>query len=302
MAITVFIFAPVAGALSARFGPKWIVTTGMALEAIALFSIAAVTSTTTPIYDFYPILVVYGAGVGLAISQLTAVVLGSVPWQKAGIGSGANNTVRQVGSAFGIAVIGAVLVAIIASVGQADVAASSLPVALKTYLNTVLNAGLSGGVGEGVPAAFANSPFVDAVKGVFADAITQGTRWAAFTAGIFVSFGALSSILIPNPHGKTLAKTQKTTPIRPVAGLSGMVSTIVIVQFLAIIGLLAAFSWNYQQNSYMETWYNNNAAPIAFLLNYYILPIIIGIVGLVFIVWQLILRRDRASMQSKKVD
>src|SRR6266487_6331170 len=104
MAISVFIFAPIAGILANHFGPRWVVTTGMVLEAIALFSIFAITSVLTPVYDYYPILVVYGAGVGLAISQLTSVVLLSIPWQKAGIGSGANNTVRQVGSAFGIAV------------------------------------------------------------------------------------------------------------------------------------------------------------------------------------------------------
>src|SRR3989441_2947233 len=42
MAISVFIFAPVAGILATRFGPKWIVTTGMTLEAIALFSMSQI--------------------------------------------------------------------------------------------------------------------------------------------------------------------------------------------------------------------------------------------------------------------
>src|SRR5881296_1923644 len=42
MAISVFIFAPVAGVLATRFGPKWIITTGMILEAIALFSLSQI--------------------------------------------------------------------------------------------------------------------------------------------------------------------------------------------------------------------------------------------------------------------
>src|SRR3989440_2480833 len=103
MAISVFIFAPVAGVLATRFGPKWVVTTGMTLEAIALFSLSQIISVDNPVYYLYPILVIYGAGVGLAISQLTSTVLMSIPWQKAGVGSGATNTVRQIGSAFGIA-------------------------------------------------------------------------------------------------------------------------------------------------------------------------------------------------------
>ena len=213
MAICVFIFAPVAGALANRFGPRWIVTAGMALEAVALFSIFAVTSVTTPIYTYYPILAVYGAGVGLAISQLTSVVLMSIPWQKAGIGSGANNTVRQVGSAFGIAVIGAVLVAIISSVGQADVAASTLSPGWKTTLDSLLSSGLSSGVGQLPPGLPLN--YLPQVMSVFNDAITQGTRWAAFTAGIFVLFGALSSLLIPNPRAPGQAKAPTVSIPKP---------------------------------------------------------------------------------------
>src|SRR2546428_94821 len=89
MAISVFIFAPVAGILATRFGPKWIVTTGMTLEAIALFSMSQIISVANPVYYLYPILVIYGAGVGLAINQLTSTVLLSIPWQKARLGSGA---------------------------------------------------------------------------------------------------------------------------------------------------------------------------------------------------------------------
>src|SRR5690348_14309283 len=92
MAISVFIFAPVAGILATRFGPKWIITTGMILESVALFSLSQIISISNPVYYLYPVLVIYGAGVGLAISQVTSTVLMSIPWQKAGVGSGANNT------------------------------------------------------------------------------------------------------------------------------------------------------------------------------------------------------------------
>ena len=147
MAISVFIFAPIAGLLATRFGPKWIITTGMVLEAIALFSMSQIISVSNPVYYLYPILVVYGAGVGLAISQVTSTVLMSIPWQKAGVGSGANNTVRQIGSAFGIAVIGAILVAQISAVGQADLAASAVNFGpMTSVLKDALNSGLSGGM------------------------------------------------------------------------------------------------------------------------------------------------------------
>src|SRR5881628_2999680 len=143
MAISVFICAPVAGILATRFGPKWIITTGMVLEAIALFSMSQIISISNPVYYLYPVLVIYGAGVGLAISQVTSTVLMSIPWQKAGVGSGANNTVRQIGSAFGIAVIGAILVAQISVVGQADLASSAVNFG---SMGSVLKAALSSGL------------------------------------------------------------------------------------------------------------------------------------------------------------
>src|SRR5881296_420669 len=202
MAISVFIFAPIAGILATRFGPKWIITTGMVLEATALFSMSQIVSISNPVYYLYPILVIYGAGVGLAISQVTSTVLMSIPWQKAGVGSGANNTVRQIGSAFGIAVIGAILVAQISAVGQAELAASTVnfgQMGIAT-LKAAFNSGLSGGIDPSLIASFGTNWL--AARDIIFDALTQGTRWAAFTAGIFVSMGALSSLLIPDPRPK----------------------------------------------------------------------------------------------------
>jgi EmrB/QacA subfamily drug resistance transporter len=207
MAISVFIFAPIAGVLATRFGPKWIITTGMVLEAVALFSMSQIISISNPVYYLYPILVIYGAGVGLAISQVTSTVLMSIPWQKAGVGSGANNTVRQIGSAFGIAVIGAILVAQISAIGQADLASSSVNFGpMASLLKAALNSGLSGGIDKSFIASFGvNAP---AALAIIYDSLTQGTRWAALTAGIFVSLGALSSLLIPDPR----PKQQKVAP------------------------------------------------------------------------------------------
>ena len=207
MAISVFIFAPVAGVLATRFGPKWIITTGMILESVALFSLSQIISISNPVYYLYPVLVIYGAGVGLAISQVTSTVLMSIPWQKAGVGSGANNTVRQIGSAFGIAVIGAILVAQISSVGQADLASSAVNFGpLASVLKAAFNSGLSGGLDQSLIASF--GPLWPSARDIIFDALTQGTRWAAFTAGIFVLLGALSSLLIPDPR----SKQQKVAP------------------------------------------------------------------------------------------
>src|SRR5712664_896287 len=287
MAISVFIFAPIAGVLATRFGPKWIITTGMLLEAIALFSMSQVISISNPVYYLYPILVIYGAGVGLAISQVTSTVLMSIPWQKAGVGSGANNTVRQIGSAFGIAVIGAVLVAQISAVGQANLAAAgtAIPDSLKALLITAFNAGLSGGIDPSFVTRL--GPYASIILPMVYDAITQGTRWAAFTAGIFVSLGALSSLLIPDPR----PKQQKVAP-KVVAEQSQTVrrtfGIVVIGQFLAILGLAMALSSEYQSNPFMRDWFTNYAWPLGLLLANYLGSMLIGIIGTILILWRLV--------------
>jgi MFS family permease len=297
MAISVFIFAPVAGVLATRFGPKWIVTTGMTLESIALFSLSQIISVDNPVSYLYPILVVYGAGVGLAISQLTSTVLLSIPWQKAGVGSGANNTVRQIGSAFGIAVIGAVLVAQISAVGVAKLAAStaSFTIQQRGILTAALNSGLSGGIDPSFIASFGrNAP---AVLSILYDAITQGTRWAAFTAGIFVSLGAISSLLIPNPKS---AQTAKATVVAKASGreTSRAVSGIIIAQFVITIGLLVAISNEYQSNYWMQQWISQNASPLGFFLAAYLGPLLATIVGGVLILWKLVLNRRLSKTKS----
>src|SRR6059036_2951355 len=294
MAISVFIFAPIAGVLATRFGPKWIITTGMILEAIALFSLSQIISVDNPVYYLYPILVIYGAGVGLAISQLTSTVLQSIPWQKAGVGSGANNTVRQIGSAFGIAVIGAVLVAQISTVGVADLATStaSFSVQQRVALTVALNSGLSGGIDPSFLALFGGN--VPDVLSILYDAITQGARWAAFTAGIFVSLGAISSLLIPNPKS---AQTTKTTLVARASHREGSraVSGIIIAQFAITIGLLVGISNEYQSNYFMQQWISQNASPLGFFLAGYVGPMLAAIVGGALILWKLVLTRRRSE-------
>ena len=109
------IVAPTAGALSNRFGAKWIVTLGMTLEAIALFWMSRVLYADTPLTSITLPLMVYGAGFGLSIAQLANLVLSDIPFNKAGVASGAVNTIRQVGAALGIALIGAVMFGTFAS-------------------------------------------------------------------------------------------------------------------------------------------------------------------------------------------
>jgi len=108
-AIVTMIVAPLAGILSSRFGAKWVVTTGMLFEGLALFWVSRLLYIDRPLSALTLPLMLYGAGVGLAIAQLSNLVLSDIPSDKSGQGSGATNTIRQLGASLGIALVGAVL-------------------------------------------------------------------------------------------------------------------------------------------------------------------------------------------------
>ena len=109
LAALAFVAAPLAGAFSQRLGPKWIVTTGMVIEVIALLVLSVIITPDVSVRSVALMLGIYGLGLGLAIAQLTNLVLYDIPTAKSGIAPGGNSTIRQVGSALGIAVIGTVL-------------------------------------------------------------------------------------------------------------------------------------------------------------------------------------------------
>lgn len=137
-----FITAPIAGVLSSRFGAKWIISLGMVLEATSIFLISRVIQIDTPFTLFIPIFLLYGIGLGLSIAQLTNVVLSTIPPQFSGIGSGANNTLRQVGAAIGVAILGAVLTSQVTAVSTTRLAQSTvIPTMIKPAVQQLINQG-----------------------------------------------------------------------------------------------------------------------------------------------------------------
>jgi EmrB/QacA subfamily drug resistance transporter len=108
MTLCIIFFAPVAGKLSDRLGARWLMSGGMVLvsASLAIFSLLDESST---FWDLFPALVVGGAGMAMAMTPTTAAAMGSVPVDKAGVGSGVLNSMRQVGGSLGVAIMGAIL-------------------------------------------------------------------------------------------------------------------------------------------------------------------------------------------------
>ena len=105
---TPVIVAPIAGWASGRIGARPILVVGLTLMAIGLGWIAALISTTVSYPSLVPAFVLSGAGMGLFFAPIANVVLSAVPRDEEGKASGANNTIRELGGVFGIAVLGAI--------------------------------------------------------------------------------------------------------------------------------------------------------------------------------------------------
>jgi MFS family permease len=100
--------APIAGILSDRIGSRPLLIAGMALMASALGWMAAISSPTVPYADLVPSFVMAGVGMSLYFAPVANLVLSSVRRDEEGKASGVNNTVREVGGVFGVAVLASV--------------------------------------------------------------------------------------------------------------------------------------------------------------------------------------------------
>lgn len=105
------LMAPMAGALTERLGGGRLMALGLALQAIGLGWIALAASPPGPYAALVLPMVIAGTGMGLVFAPMTATVVGAVPEDDRGTASGVNMTVREVGGALGIAVLGSVFAA-----------------------------------------------------------------------------------------------------------------------------------------------------------------------------------------------
>jgi len=110
LTILIVFVAPLAGRFSDKIGSRWLMGTGLVLLAGSLLSFSTLGTDST-FWDIVPGLILGGFGMSLAMTPTTAAAMGSVPVDKAGVGSAVLNSMRQVGGSLGIALMGAIVAA-----------------------------------------------------------------------------------------------------------------------------------------------------------------------------------------------
>lgn len=108
MALVVAVVLPLAGRMADRMDGRIPIAIGIGFSSLSLYWLSFVdlrTSQTTA----YLMLIVRGLGIGFIFPPLMNLALKCLPPEKTAVGSGLMNVSRQIGGAFGVAVIGVFL-------------------------------------------------------------------------------------------------------------------------------------------------------------------------------------------------
>lgn len=196
MALGAFGSGAAARHLAARLGAPGTVILGLALELVGVLVLALVVTARTPAWLLTLPLLVYGLGLGLASAQLTGTVLRDVPVAVSGQGSATQSTLRQIGSALGTAVSGAVLSVALAARLPASLDRSGIPADQAAALAEATRQSAGSTISQ-LRAAGGSSPLGErtaAAVDALSNAFSGSTRVAMVAAGVFLALGLVSAV------------------------------------------------------------------------------------------------------------
>jgi EmrB/QacA subfamily drug resistance transporter len=126
ISVVLMIVAPTANIWVKRFGSKYVVATGLLIAAAGLVLMSQLDASSSG-WEVMGVLAVLGLGMGNVMAPATDSIMGSLPKERAGVGSAVNDTTREVGGALGVAIIGSLLASSYRSTMTAAAASSALP-------------------------------------------------------------------------------------------------------------------------------------------------------------------------------
>jgi EmrB/QacA subfamily drug resistance transporter len=182
--------SPLSAVLAKRFGTHRIIPAGMVLMGIGLLDFS-----TAGVHTSYPALAVavaiMGAGMGLVMAPASNTIMTTVPAHQAGAGSAINDTIREVGGALGVAIVGSLAAAVYRSHLTSVLDAAHVPAAVTRAAAGSVAA--ANAVGTQVGGASGHQ-LIAAAHSAYVTAMADGMRVAAAVAVIaaIASYFALS--------------------------------------------------------------------------------------------------------------
>jgi EmrB/QacA subfamily drug resistance transporter len=172
--------SPVSPVLARRLGTRVIIPAGLALMGGGLLGLSM-----AGVHTGYPPLAVavavMGAGMGLVMAPASTTIMTTVPAHQAGAGSAINDTIREVGGALGVAIVGSLSAAVYRSrLGSVLAAAHAPGHVVHVATSSVAAADIAGRQAGGRQ----GSELVAAAHAAFTHAMSMGMRVAAGAAVI----------------------------------------------------------------------------------------------------------------------
>ncbi len=182
-AVFTAIAAPSSARLVNRLGTKAVVTGGLLSMAVG-FGLAGSLPVDVPYWILVVSMGFISSGLGLVMAPATEAIMGSLPPEKAGVGSAVNDTTRELGGTLGVAILGSLF-------------ASAYGSKLVDLLSgTPLPSDALGAAKENVGAAFAITHEVTAQAGPDAGAAMKDAVDTAFMAGFHLGSWAAAGVLV----------------------------------------------------------------------------------------------------------
>ncbi|MEV6342695.1 MFS transporter [Actinoplanes sp. NPDC051851] len=178
------IFAPISSTMVKRFGPKAVSTVGLLLVALGLAAWLPI-GADTPIAVVAVAFLLMGIGMANVMPPATETIMSALPREKAGVGSAVSNTIRQLGGALGVAVLGAILSSAYRS--NLGSATDGLP----TAAADAARESITGAYAVAEQAGAAAPGLIDGAN----DAFIAAMHWSALGSVIFALLGALVAAL-----------------------------------------------------------------------------------------------------------
>ena len=128
-AFLLMIVAATSGGIVQRLGNKVVITFGVLMVAVAM-ALFGLLSVDAAMWKVIAVSLVLGLGMGNVMAPATDSIMGSLPREKAGVGSAMNDTTRQTGGAVGVAVLGSIMSSRYASAVTSAAGAQHVPAQL----------------------------------------------------------------------------------------------------------------------------------------------------------------------------
>lgn len=193
VAVAIAVSSVAAPRIVERVGTTNVVRVGLALLGTAFVWIAFRVEVGTDYLEIVGQMILLGAGLGATTAPATESIMGSLPADKAGIGSAVNDTTRELGGTLGVAIIGSVFSSVyigaLDGLGSGSAFAQLPPSAQEAARESVGAAGvIAGELGPAAPA------FVAEVNDAFLSGLTIGCLVAA---GVAYAGAAFASRFLP---------------------------------------------------------------------------------------------------------